>query len=342
MIQKENYVYQTKGLTLMTMLVVFIFSLSISLSAVAENVDTVYAKKTVESIYNSIRYAPPQYDLIQFVVNFQNQGMNMVATLVLPQGSRKPPIVITCNGFAEDRFYKEIPNTGGELYYDRVSRLFAQQGIATLRIDYRGSGESDGDYTMTTFSSQVSDVLAAVEYVDSNLKRKVDRSRIGLFGHSQGGLVISVASGQDKRVKSVVMWSAPSSPPINYSTLITVKGIRDGLALPDGGSIVLPLYWKGIYLCDIELGKGFFLDLFAVDPVASIRDYTGPLMYVAGRNDDIVFPQPVPGQAFMNQHEGLEMLVVLEGDHEFNSDISFEMFDDAVFWAAAWYLFTLN
>jgi hypothetical protein len=281
--QKKNYEYQTKGLALMTMLFVFIFSLS--MLVVAENVDTVYAKKSVESIYSSIRHAPAQYDVIQFVVNFQNQGMNMVATLVLPQGVKKPPIVITCNGFAEDRFYKEIPNTGGEFYYDRVSRLFAQQGIATLRIDYRGSGESDGDYTMTTFSSQISDVLAAVEYVENNLKRMVDKHRIGLFGHSQGGLVISVASGQDKRVKSAAMWSAPSSPPINYSTLITVQGIRDGLALPDGGTIVLPLYWRDIFLGDIELGKDFFVDLFAVDPVASIRNYNGPLMYVAGRND---------------------------------------------------------
>jgi pimeloyl-ACP methyl ester carboxylesterase len=338
--QKKNYVYQTNGLALMTILFVFIFSLS--MLAVAENVDTVYAKKSVESIYSSIRHAPPQYDVIQFVVNFQNQGMNMAATLVLPQGVKKPAIVITCNGFAEDRFYKEIPNTGGEFFYDRVSRLFAQQGIATLRIDYRGSGESDGDYTMTTFSSQISDVLAAVEYVENNLKRKVDKHRIGLFGHSQGGLVISVASGQDKRVESVAMWSAPSSPPVNYSTLMTVQGIRDGLALPEGGTIVLPLYWKDIFLGDIELGKGFFVDLFAVDPVASIRNYTGPLMYVAGRYDYIVFPQPLAGQAFMNQHEGLEKLVVLEGDHEFNSDVSFEMFDDAVFWAAAWYLFTLD
>jgi hypothetical protein len=123
---------------------------------------------------------------------------------------------------------------------------------------------------------------------------------------------------------------------------MTVQGIRDGLALPDGGTIVLPLYWKDFYLGDLELGKGFFLDLFQVDPVVSIAEYTGPLMYVAGRNDYIVFPQPVAGQAFMNRHEGVERLIVLEGDHEFNSDASFEMFDDAVFWVAAWYLFTLD
>jgi pimeloyl-ACP methyl ester carboxylesterase len=338
--QKKDYGYHVNGIALMTILFVFIFSLS--MSAVAENVDNAFAKKTVESIYNSIRCAPPQYDYSQSVVNFQNQGMNMVATLVLPQGVRKPPIVITCNGFAEDRFYKEIPNTGGEFYYERVSRLFAQVGIATLRIDYRGSGESDGDYTMTTFSSQISDALAAVEYVDNNLKHKVDIHRIGLFGHSQGGLVVSVASGQDKRVKSVAMWSTPTSPPVNYSTLMTVQGIRDGLALPDGGTIVLPLYWKDVYLGDIELGKGFFIDLFAVDPVVSIRHYSGPLMYVAGKYDYIVFPQPLVAQTLLNQHEGMEKLVVLDGDHEFNSDVSFEMFDDAVFWAAAWYLFTLD
>lgn len=299
-------------------------------------------KKSVDSIYHSIRNAAPQYSVTESVLSFENQGMTMVATLVLPEGVKKPPIVITCNGFAEDRFYKVVGNTGGELYYDRVSRLFAEQGIATLRIDYRGSGESDGDYTMTSFSTQIADVLAAVEYVDTHLKRKVDKHRIGLFGHSQGGLVISVASGRDKRVKSVAMWSAPSSPPVNYSTLMTVQGIRDGLALPDGGTIVLPLHWKDIYLGDLEMGKCFFIDLFAVDPVVSISEYQGPLMYVAGRNDYIVFPQPLAGQAFMNRHEGEERLIVLEGDHEFNSDVSFEMFDDAVFWAAAWYLYTLD
>ncbi len=321
--------------TLLVALFVCIILLSVSPQMEAK-------KKSVDSIYHSIRNASPQYGVTQSVLSFENQGMNMVATLVLPVGVKKPPVVITCNGFAEDRFYKEIPNTGGELYYDRVSRLFAEQGIATLRIDYRGSGESDGEYTMTTFSSQISDVLAAVEYVDTHLKRKVDKHRIGLFGHSQGGLVISVASGRDKRVKSVAMWSAPSSPPVNYSSLTTVQGIRDGLALPDGGTIVLPLYWKDIFLGDLELGKGFFVDLFAIDPLVSIAQYHGPLMYVAGRNDYIVFPQPLAGQSFMNRHEGEERLVVLEGDHEFNSDVGYEMFDDAVFWAAAWYLYTMD
>jgi hypothetical protein len=123
---------------------------------------------------------------------------------------------------------------------------------------------------------------------------------------------------------------------------MTVQGIREGLALPDGGTITLPIYWKDIYLGDVELGKSFFIDLFAVDPVASIRNYTGPFMYVAGSNDYIVFPQPVAGQAFMNQHRGKEKLVVLAGNHEFNSDVSFEMFDDAVYWVLAWYLLTLN
>ena len=66
------------------------------------------------------------------------------------------------------------------------------------------------------------------------------------------------------------------------------------------------------------------------------------MMYVGGKADPIVWPQPNAGQTFMKYHDGREKLVMLDGDHEFNSDYGYEMFDDAVFWAAAWFLKTLK
>jgi hypothetical protein len=261
---------------------------------------------------------------------------------VTPKGIRKPPVVITLNGFAEDRFYKEIPNTGGEHFYPRLSRILAEQGFATLRVDYRGSGDSDGDYTMTTFSTQISDALAAVKHICSKLRRTVDWKNIGMLGFSQGGLVTSVAASMEDKIDSVVLWSAVASPPITYSSLLPLDGIKDGLVLPDGGTITLPIYVGDIYLGDIELGKGFFQDMFLVDPVAAIRGYEGPMMYVAGIKDIIVWPQPHAGQMFLNYHNGFEKLIVLNGDHEFDSDYSFEVFDEAVYWAVAWFIKTLD
>ncbi len=296
----------------------------------------------VEEIYDRIRAAGPQYEWEERNVTFQNEDMNLIATLVTPKGIRKPPVVITLNGFAEDRFYKEIPNTGGEYFYPRLSRILAEQGFATLRVDYRGSGDSDGEYTMTTFSTQISDALAAVKHICSKLRRTVDWKNIGLLGFSQGGLVASVASSMDDRIDSVVLWSAVASPPIAYSSLLPLDGIKEGLALPDGGTITLPIYVGDWYLGDIELGKGFFQDMFLVDPPAAMRGFEGPMMYVAGIKDIIVWPQPHAGQTFMNYHDGMEKLVVLNGDHEFDSDYSFEVFDEAVYWAAAWFIKTLD
>lgn len=298
--------------------------------------------ESVDEIYERIRNAGPQYGWEQQIVSFQNEGMNLVSTLVTPKGIRKPPVVITLNGFAQDRLYKVVPNTGGEFFYARLSRILAEQGFATLRVDYRGSGDSDGDYTMTTFSTQISDAVAAVEYICSKLRRIVDRKSIGMLGFNQGGLVSSVAASKEERIDSVVLWSAVASPPITYASLLTTDGIKAGLALPDGGTITLPVYVGGVYLGDIELGKGFFQEMFLVDPIAAIRGYGGPLMYVGGIRDIIVWPQPAAGQAFMKYHDGFEKLVVLDGDHEFDSDSGYEVFDEAIYWAAAWFIKTLD
>jgi uncharacterized protein len=110
-------------------------------------------KTTVDNIYKLIRKAGPRYTYKTQDITFQNRGMNMVCTLVIPNTPHKPPIAITMNGFGEDRFYKLVPGTGGEHYYDRLSRILAEQGIATLRVDYRGSGASDGTFDFISFST---------------------------------------------------------------------------------------------------------------------------------------------------------------------------------------------
>jgi pimeloyl-ACP methyl ester carboxylesterase len=295
----------------------------------------------VDTIYQSIRNAGAVYEWDQDIVEFYNEGMKIVCTLVIPNTGKKPPVVITLNGFAEDRHYFQIPNTGGEYYYERLSRILAEQGFATLRVDFRGSGESDGDYTFTSFSTQISDALTAVEYVTRNLQNRVDTRSIGMVGHSQGGLVASNAASMDKRVNSLVVWSAPNSP-FCYESVFSRNYIQQGLALPDGGSITVELVIGGEFYGYIDLGKKFFKDLFKFDPVAAITKYNGPLMYIAGKEDIIVWPQPAVGELFLKYHKGVEKLVALDGDHEFNSWNGPEVFDETLYWTAAWFVKTLK
>jgi dienelactone hydrolase len=322
-----------KVLMIVTCLLVFVFSLS----AKAHN-----SGPSVEEIYDSIRSSGPQYDWAESIVTFTNEGMTLVCSLTIPGTPHLPPIVITMNGFGGDRNDVEIPGTG-EPFFKRFARILAEQGIASLRIDFRGSGDSDGEYQMTSFSSQISDALAALDYIENNLKHQVDTKSIGMMGFSQGGIVGSTAAARDKRVDSLVLWSPVTFAPHEYEGLLTKEGIKTGLALPDGGWAMFPLYLDGVYLnWDLPLGKVFFEDLFNIAPVSEIRKYQDPLMVIVGNEDPIVWPQPAKGQLYIKYHEGFEKLVALDVDHAFNWWAGPEGPDTAYYWSTAWFIKTLK
>lgn len=296
----------------------------------------------VEAIYESIRNAGPLYEWDEETVYLENEGMTLVCSLTIPRTKHLCPIVITMNGFAGTR--DEAPVNGSdEGILKRNARILAEQGIASLRIDFRGQSESLEEYWITTFSGQISDALVAVDYIENNLKHRVDTKSIGMLGFSQGGLVGSAAAARDKRVDSLVLWSPATCPPHAYEGLITKEGILAGLALPDGGWDLFPLSLNGIPLgFSIPLGKGFFEDLFNIDPLAEITKYRNPLMVIVGSNDYIVWPQPAKGQMYMTYHKGHEKLVNLNADHAFNYWEGPDKLDDAIYWGIAWFIKTLK
>jgi uncharacterized protein len=300
-----------------------------------------YGGTTVDEIYNSIRNSPPKYQWEEKIISFKNEGMNLVCTQVIPRTGKKPPIVITFNGFTGDRNDLVLPETG-EPFWVHLSRLMAEQGFATLRVDFRGSGDSDGTYGMSSFSTQISDGLAAVEYIHKSMRRQVNKKSIGLFGFSQGGLVASATAAADDRVESVVLWSSVGSPPISYEGLLTREGIKKGLALEVGKSDSFGLYIDGQHVIDVELGREFFYDLFRINPLTEISKYNGPLMAIVGTQDTIVWPQPAVGEAYMKYHDGYEKLVVLDGSHNFNFGQGIDRIDDAIYWCIAWFMKTLD
>lgn len=296
----------------------------------------------VDVTYSQIRLAGPRYVVQSREVNFWNEGMRVNGTLTVPVLRRSYPIVMTLNGFGGYKDEANIPGTN-EGILSRTARILGEQGFCVLQVEFRGQRDSDGDYSMTSFSSQISDVLAAVEYIQG-LGDPVDKTKIGLIGFSQGGLVGSIAASKDPRIDSIVLWSAPAFPPHDYEGLITKQGIRQGLALPDGGSANFPIYVEGTYFWDVSLGKQFFVDLFSVAPLPELRHYGKSMMYISGLNDIIVWPQPQVGYTFLNYHDGEEKLVILDADHAFNywDGPVPEKLDDAIYWSTAWFIETLK
>lgn len=87
----------------------------------------------------------------------------------------------------------------------RIARELTVHGIAVLRFDFTGLGESDGDFAETTFSSNVSDLVHAAEFL-----RTHHRAPSVLVGHSLGGAAVLAAAEQLPEVRAVATIAAPA------------------------------------------------------------------------------------------------------------------------------------
>lgn len=310
-------------------LMLLVLLLSLALPGFAQD------EAELQAAYEAAAASEGMYGVTETVVNIDHMGQNIVGTLAMPDGEGPFPIVLLLHGFTGQRH--ELPVVGTEEFmYSRTARSLAERGYASLRIDFLGSGESDGAWEDTTFSGQIADALVALEYA-SGLDG-VDAERIGILGLSQGGLVASgTAAAAADRVDTVILWSPVSSPPTSYTIILGVEWIIAGLA--SGGEAVSgTLPWGA----EIALRTGFFDEIFTMDPVGELAQYGGPVQVVVGSRDDTVWPQPHAGQVYLNYHEGMEQLIVLDGDHVFDVLATGpSVLDEAITWALAWLMLTL-
>jgi hypothetical protein len=111
---------------------------------------------------------------------YNNKNQKIVGLLTFPE-VENPPIAIIIHGFKGTKEYYPFVNNS--------IKPLTDSGIAVLRIDCRGSGESDLEFKDMTITSESEDVLTAIDYVKT--LKKIDPNRIALIGVSMGGAVPS-------------------------------------------------------------------------------------------------------------------------------------------------------
>ena len=270
-----------------------------------------------------------EYSVSESDISFTNHGQTVIGTLAMPGGEGPFPVALLLHGFTGMRH--ELPVVGTEdTMFSRAARWLGERGVASLRIDFRGSGESEGAWEDTTFSGQVSDTIAALDYLE--MLDGVDGGSISILGLSQGGLVGAATAGRDDRVSNLVLWSAVSNPVMSYGILLGYDTLLAGASAGDE-ALTIELPWGA----ETALKGPFFDDVFLIDPVAEIASYGGPLLAITGSRDTTVTPQPHAGQVFLDYHEGAEALVVLDGDHIFDvlAGVT-EVIDEALAYSLAW------
>lgn len=135
-------------------------------------------------------------------VKFYNEkaAINLVGTFTYPRGVKKCPAVVLITGSGAQDRNEEIL---GHKPFLVLSDYLTKQGVAVLRFDDRGVGESEGDFIKSTTRDFATDAYAAVEYLKS--RSEIDIKKIGLIGHSEGGVIaIQLASEYPNDISFIV------------------------------------------------------------------------------------------------------------------------------------------
>ncbi len=137
----------------------------------------------------------------------QTQHLTLAATLTIPQGTGPFPGVVLITGSGpQDRDESLLGHKPFLILADYLTR----HGIAVLRADDRGTGKSTGDFSKATTADFATDTEAGVAYLKT--RAEVNPHKIGLIGHSEGGVIAPMVAARNSDVAYIVMMAGTGVP----------------------------------------------------------------------------------------------------------------------------------
>ena len=141
---------------------------------------------------------PFPYDAVD--VAYENHGIKLAGTLTIPRGIGPFPAALMITGSGPENRDEAI---FGHKPFLVIADHLTRHGIAVLRLDDRGVGQSTGNSTMTSIEEMATDVLTGIQFLKG--RKEIDPGRIGVIGHSEGGIVGPLAASQSPDIAFVVM-----------------------------------------------------------------------------------------------------------------------------------------
>jgi len=141
---------------------------------------------------------PPPY--AEEEVTFTNGDVTLAGTLTMPVSGAPFPAVVMITGSGAENRDEEL---FGFKPFRMIADYFTRAGIAVLRYDDRGVGGSTGNVSESTSEDFATDVLEAVKYLQT--REQIDNMRIGLVGHSEGGIIAPMVAARSNDVAFIVL-----------------------------------------------------------------------------------------------------------------------------------------
>ncbi len=235
-------------------------------------------------------------------ISIEGDHGKLSAVIQTPQGKNSYPMVIICHGFTANK-----ENALLSMLADKLEK----QGIASVRFDFNGHGQSEGKFEDMTVLNEISDTKKVYDYV----KNLPQTESVSIAGHSQGGVVSSMVAGElgDDKIKTVVLM-APAA-------VLRDDAIRGQIFNVHYDAINPP---KKVDLNDerhkdYAIGFNYIKTAQTLPIYETAKNYTGPVCLIHGKHD-IVVPYTY-SQRYFDIYKNAELNLIETADHSFTQHL---------------------
>lgn len=164
------------------------------------------------SVLNRPQEPRPPFPYLSKEVSYTNSdsSIRFAATLTIPQGPGPFPALLMITGSGAQNRDEEIL---GHKPFAVIADYLTRKGFIVLRADDRGVGGTTGDFAHSTSLDFAQDANTGINFLLS--LPEVDKKKIGMIGHSEGGMIAPMVAASNKQVDFIILLAGPGEPIIS-------------------------------------------------------------------------------------------------------------------------------
>lgn len=236
------------------------------------------------------------------MIYINNNGYDVPGILSIPDMEGPFPAILMLHGTGTQK------NEVGDLY-KKLAILLKQRGIASLRIDFSGCGDSKNSDLSYSLSSALGDAHCALNFMKNH--HDIDDERIGVIGFSQGALIAQMLVIEVPDLKALTAW-APAvgngiAPMSNFFRAYYEEAVKNQYA-------VMHYDWREP--CRVNLK--WFEELKQQTTLEQMASYSGRILAIAGTHDNVLPCDNINKLIMASSSQQAQAILIKGADHIFN------------------------
>lgn len=217
------------------------------------------------------------------------RGYDLAATLTRPIRATPVAVVVTISGSGQQERDERLSIVPGYQLFREIADTLGKRGIAVLRFDDRGTGESGGSETLTRATSAdfADDVRSIVAWLRT--RPDIDGARIALAGHSEGGIIAPMVASTDPKLKAIALLAGTA---YNGRRILEFQLGEQVASAPMMTPVIRDSIAKTLpAMVDSMARSNAWLRYFvSYDPTKTARTVKQPVLILQGETDHQVTP----------------------------------------------------